>query len=397
MLRTAALLLTAVLVALGLGTPRSAEAGPTEVTIDEPTLTTPSSARLSGTATGTTQLRIEYELNGTWLIAATGVPVVDGRWEQVVPALETPVRYRAVYRTFQSDPVVVRGAPAQEPDPVPEGEADPEPEPDPSPEPTPTGPSDECGPRPQKADGSHWSCTLADDFDGSTLDRTVWMPQTVFRSGEGDAWACYLDDPSVVSVGGGTLDLSVRELPESRPCEGQNGESTPYVAGMVSTYRLFSQQYGRFEARIRNTPATVPGLQETFWLWPDDRVESDVLWPAAGEIDVSETYSQYPDLAIPFLHYTANDNGGAIPGLNTSWSCPAQRGVWNTYTLEWTPDRIEILVNGTSCLVNTSGDPAFDKPYIVALTQLLGVGGNRLTADTPLPATMNVDYVRVWE
>jgi beta-glucanase (GH16 family) len=165
---------------------------------------------------------------------------------------------------------------------------------------------------------------------------------------------------------------------------------------MVTTYRLFSQQYGRFEARIKNTATTVPGLQETFWLWPDDRYNT-AYWPLAGEIDISETYSQYPDLAIPFLHYTANDNGGPIPGTNTAWNCTAQRGVYNTFALEWTATRLEIFVNGTSCLVNTSGDPAFKKPYIVALTQLLGVGGNALRATTPLPATMSIDYVRVWQ
>ena len=59
------------------------------------------------------------------------------------------------------------------------------------------------------------------------------------------------------------------------------------------------------------------------------------------------------------------------PGLNTAWDCVAQRGEYNTYTLEWTATRLEIKVNGTTCLVNTSGDPAFQKPYIVALTQLM--------------------------
>ena len=32
------------------------------------------------------------------------------------------------------------------------------------------------------------------------LNRKVWMPQTIFRSGSNTAWACYIDDPSVISV-----------------------------------------------------------------------------------------------------------------------------------------------------------------------------------------------------
>ena len=57
---------------------------------------------------------------------------------------------------------------------------------------------------------------------------------------------------------------------------------------------------------------------------------------------------------------------------------------------------VALYVNGRLCLTNTSGDPAFQKPYIVAFTQALGQGANALTSQTPIPATMNVDYIRVW-
>lgn len=265
--------------------------------------------------------------------------------------------------------------------------------------PAPAGPSDACGPQPRRADGSYWSCTFADEFSGTELDRSRWAPQTVFSSGDKlGRYACYRDHPDNISVSGGALHLTLRR--EDRPilCLRNGLLPTPYSSGMVSTYRLFSQQYGRFEARYANTGTVVPGLQETFWLWPDDRYQKPLdLWPAAGEIDVAETYSQHPDLAIPFLHYTWNDNGGPVPGRNTAWNCRALRGGYNTYTLEWTPSRIEIFVNGTSCLVNTSGDKAFQKPYIVSLTMLLGSSGNKASDATPLPASMSVDYVRVWQ
>ncbi|GAA3682734.1 hypothetical protein GCM10022237_46760 [Nocardioides ginsengisoli] len=260
-------------------------------------------------------------------------------------------------------------------------------------------PADACGPRPRKADGSYWSCTFHDDFSGTELDRTLWTPQTNFKSGELDLkYACYLDDPDNISVSGGALHLTLRKDRRFRVCLKDSVLPTQYTSGMVSTYRGFSQQYGRFEARYANTAATVPGLQETFWLWPDDRYQKPLdLWPAAGEIDVAETYSQHPTLAIPFLHYTWNDNGGPRPGVNTAWDCQARRGGYTTYTLEWSPTRIAISVNGKPCLVNTSGDKAFQKRYIVALTMLLGASGNKATDATPIPATMSVDYVRVWE
>ena len=255
--------------------------------------------------------------------------------------------------------------------------------------------TDACGVQPLKDDGTPWQCTFHDDFSGSALDRSLWVPQTAFSTGTLFAFACYLDSPDVISVADGSLNLTVRKLPKAVSCSNNPLLSSRYVAGMVSTYHLFSQQFGRFEARIRNTATTVPGLHEAFWMWPDDRY-SEIDWPNSGEIDVSETYSVYPNLSIPFLHYSA-DAGGAQPGVNTAWNCTARRGEWNTYTLVWSPSRLEILVNGTSCLVNTSGDFAFMKPYIVALTEGLGNGKNALKWNTPLPATMSVDYVRVWK
>jgi beta-glucanase (GH16 family) len=259
--------------------------------------------------------------------------------------------------------------------------------------------SDACGPQPVKADGSLWQCTFDDEFDGLLLDRTKWVPQTVgFSTGTAGAYACYLDDPANISVAGGSLNLTVRKLPAPVPCLSDRSKApSPYTSGMVSTYHLFSQQYGRFEARLKVEQTREPGLQETYWLWPDDRYGSTTTWPANGEIDIVEHYSVYPDLGIPFLHYTANDNGGPIPGTNTAWNCLAPRGVFNTWTLEWSATELRISVNGTTCLVNTSGDPAFQKPYIIALTQALGAAGNAYDGRAPLPATTSVDYVRVWE
>ena len=378
MRRVSMFLVLLVSLAVSVIAPPTASAA-MAITIEEPTLVTPTSALLTGTATNINSVRVDAWVVNRWTVQNSGVPVVEGRYDVVVPASMTPTRYRVVYGMVKSPEVVVVGSDG------------------PLPEPEPPGPSDACGPQPKKPDGTYWGCTLAEDFNGTELDRSVWMPQTIFRTGSPTAWACYIDDPSVISVHDGVLDLTVRRLPAAAPCAGQGGATTKYVSGMVTTYHLFSQQYGRFEARIKNRATSVPGLQEAFWLWPDDRVESTVLWPEAGEIDIAETYSQYPNLAVPFLHYTANDNGGPVPGLNTSWTCAAKRGVYNTFTLEWTADRIEIFVNGTSCLVNTSGDPAFMKPYIIALTQLLGQDQNAWRWNTPLPATMSVDYVRVWE
>src|SRR5690606_7294021 len=143
------------------------------------------------------------------------------------------------------------------------------------------------------------------------------------------------------------------------------GITSSYGSGQVTTFYKFSQQYGRFEARMLVPESSGPGLQEAFWLWPDVRYSTTATYPLSGEIDINDTYSQHPQLGIPFFHYAA-DLLGPLPGVNTAWDCVAHRGEWNTYTLEWTASRLEVFINGQSCLVNTSGDIAFRKRYIVA-------------------------------
>jgi beta-glucanase (GH16 family) len=271
--------------------------------------------------------------------------------------------------------------------------ATPSPTMSPSPTATTSPQPDACGTPLAKPDGSSWQCTFVDDFGGTALDRTKWLPQTNLAHGSDAALSCFVDDPANVAVADGSLRLTVRPAATPINC---NGKTAGYTAGGVSTYDRFGQQYGRFEARMKVAATREVGLQEAFWLWPDARVASTAYWPAAGEIDIAETYSQYPDLAIPFLHYTWYDNWGPVPGVNTAWTCAASRGVWNTYTLLWDATRLEILVNGKTCLVNTSGDPAFQKPYIVALSQFLGGAANSFTGAAPMPATTEVDYVKVW-
>jgi beta-glucanase (GH16 family) len=257
---------------------------------------------------------------------------------------------------------------------------------------------DDCGARPVKADGSLWSCTFHDDFDGTTLDGSKWIPQTVFATGGStETYACYRDDPANVNVANGVLNLTLLRLDQPAPCAIPGLAPTRYQSGMVSTWHRFSQQYGRFEARVKNTASAYPGLGEGFWMWPDDRVPSSEKWPNAGEIDIAETFSVHPDSVVSTLHYSEDANGMRL-GVNYN-VCSAKRGEWNTYALEWTSTRMEFFVNGRSCFVNTSGDAAFQKPYIIDLTQGIGPApmGNSPVEQTPIPATFKVDYVHVWQ
>ncbi len=200
---------------------------------------------------------------------------------------------------------------------------------------------------------------------------------------------------------GGTLKLTARK--EAAPFNCTSAFTTQYTSGSVSTAQgRFSQAYGRFEIRAKVPPAQVKGLQSSLWLWPDDAYHYGAP-PASGEIDIAEMFSQYPDRAIPYVHY--NPLLLTDPLATNNLCFITNISAFHTYTLVWSASNIASYYDGQLCLVD-SWVPAlplqkpqpFDQPFFVALTQALGVGTNDFNpTTTPLPATTEVDYVRVWK
>ena len=298
----------------------------------------------------------------------------------------------------------------------------------PSPSTTPTSTPDGFLPADQPAgncggeqytrpDGSAYVCSFDDEFNDTSIDATSWMAQLTslsnFTSGKSPYKVCYVNNPDTISESGGYLHLSVVKTPAKFTCAGttQGGLalhnfSTQYQGGELMTYRLFSQRYGRFEVRAKLPQSTAKGLQETFWLWPDNPTLHG-SYPGSGEIDFAEFYSQYADRYIPYLHYdysktTVNTTTNTNIVTN-DYTCLIDITKFNDYAIDWQPGRITLTYNGNVCLVdnykpsNVSSPAPFDQPFFLTLTQALGVSGNAPTAATPLPATTLVDYVRAWK
>jgi beta-glucanase (GH16 family) len=273
----------------------------------------------------------------------------------------------------------------------------------------PPPPAPICGgdPDPVKADGTSWVCTYDDEFSGTTLDRHFWVPQVTATSGAttgtSSMYACSADTPDTIGVHDGNLDLSLVELPAAVKCG--KGKTSKYAYGQVMHYQTFSQTYGKYEVRAKMPDVDVPGVQETFWLWPNKNSYGN--WPGSGEIDFAELYSRYADTNKPFIHYYP---GATTAGTNnnvTTARCPINVGEFNTYGLEWAPGRLTILLNGNVCMIDDYSSALatlygktspFDKPFFLSLTQAMGTTGNVYdTTLVPDKVTTQIDYVRIWK
>jgi len=176
---------------------------------------------------------------------------------------------------------------------------------------------------------------------------------------------------------------------------------------MLSSYQLFSQEYGYFEVRAALPSSDAPGLQETLWLYPEDE-HLYGPWPDSGEIDYGEFYSSDPSADVPVVHYPGSDSDPDARTVGCTIDGVSPTGQFHTYALSWTPTTLTMYDDGVPCLVDhyqphvTSPDTApepFDQPFFLAFTAALGLSGEDAydPALTQLPATTRIDWVRVWQ
>ena len=108
-----------------------------------------------------------------------------------------------------------------------------------------------------------------------------------------------------------------------------------------------------------------------------------------------------PTLVLPTLHYR-----GRSFHADSGWDCRVDDvSEFHTYAVEWFPAVIRFLVDGEVCFARSwrpsppqVAPQPFDRPFSMILNMGVGTasGTNPVTAETPLPATFTVDYVKAW-
>jgi beta-glucanase (GH16 family) len=243
-----------------------------------------------------------------------------------------------------------------------------------------------------------WTLTWSDEFngaDGSAVDPTKWK-HDVGGTGWGNNELEYYTDgtQNAVVEGGYLVVTATTEGASQYQC---SYGTCSYTSARLLTQGLFSQQYGRFEARVQMP--TGQGLWPAVWMLGDDI--STVSWPACGEIDFMETIGSDITTNHGSLHMPTNygPTGTYTLPNNASFA-----DAFHTFAVEWEPGTVSFYVDDEVYETQAqSSVPAgdtweFDTPFFLLIN--VAVGGSwpgSPDSTTTFPQTMKVDWVRVYQ
>jgi hypothetical protein len=154
---------------------------------------------------------------------------------------------------------------------------------------------------------------------------------------------------------------------------------------------------GRVEARIKL--ATGQGLWPAFWMLGARCPE--IPWPDCGEIDVMENKGSQPTITSSAAH--GPGYSGNTPFAHTQTFAHGTITDFHIYAAEWDSTHVQFFVDGVPHYAVTReqaehfGRPILGEPFFLIIN--LAVGGHfdgDPQSDSILPATMLVDYVRVY-
>jgi beta-glucanase (GH16 family) len=242
-----------------------------------------------------------------------------------------------------------------------------------------------------------WKLTWSDEFngpDGSAVDPTKWRHQTGGNGSGNGELEYYTDGTENAVVTGGNLVITATTAGASKYTCSYG--TCKYTSARLDTQGIFSQQYGRFEARAQMP--TGKGLWPAIWAMGTNI--NSVGWPACGEIDYMETVGTDIQTNHGSLHMPSNYGPTGTYKLPNGASFA---DAFHTFAFEWEPGHIRFYVDDLLYETQTSPAPhgdtwEFEHPFFLLVN--VAVGGQwpgSPDGTTSFPQTLKVDYIRVYE
>ncbi len=255
-------------------------------------------------------------------------------------------------------------------------------------------------PPPPPPPTSGFTLVWSDEFngaDGTSPDSSKWTYDTGGNGWGNHELECYTSLAQNAQMMGGNLVITAKNQPAYRCSDSTTRD---YTSARLKTIGLFSQAYGRFEARIQIPKGQ--GMWPAFWMLGNNI--TSVGWPKCGEIDIMENIGKEPGTVHGSLHGPSTT--GPTSDATAPFSLPAGQkfsDAFHLYAVEWEPGTVRFYVDSNLYATFSQsqwpagGTWAFDHPFFIILN--VAVGGDwpgPPDANTIFPQQMLVDYVRVY-
>ena len=221
--------------------------------------------------------------------------------------------------------------------------------------------------------GAKWKLTFSDEFDGTKIDGSKWIPR--YQWGSTHNYNAYCD-PNNVIVANGLLRLKV---------EDKSSHGKKFTSAVVTTYEKFSQKYGYFEGRFKVPSAK--GFWPAFWMLPYPQ-----HWPP--EIDIFEMIRDDPHVYMTF-HW----KDGKHKSKGTRWKDDdfSYSKEFHTYGVEWDAQKIVWYIDGVERTRFTDKQWIPHEPMYILINFGIDAKWPGPTDKTkPFPSYYECDWVRVY-
>lgn len=226
-----------------------------------------------------------------------------------------------------------------------------------------------------------WQLVWSDEFDSTAINTNNWNFETGGGGWGNNEQEYYQADNAAVADG--NLVITAKK---------ETVQNNLYTSARMTTKGKAEFTYCKIESRIK-----IP-LAQGFWpaFWMLGANIDTVNWPACGETDIMEHVN-----ADSLFHGTIHwNNNGHAQYEGSMLASPAD---YHIYSVEWDSAAIRWYVDGNkfheaNILNNINSTEEFHRPFFIILN--FAIGGNwpgQIVDDSKLPASMLVDYVRVYK
>jgi beta-glucanase (GH16 family) len=239
---------------------------------------------------------------------------------------------------------------------------------------------------------ANWKLAWSDEFNYNGLPDSAKWGYDVGGSGWGNNELQYYtkNDTNNAVVHSGSLKITARKT---------QMENKSYTSARLLTKNKGDWTNGKIEISAR-LPAG-RGLWPAIWMLPTDWVYGS--WPNSGEIDIMEHVGFKKD-SVFFSIHTESFNHVIGTQKTKGVKIIDPYNSFHVYAIEWDQQKINFLLDDSLVFsYSNSGNGhkewPFDKRFHLLLNIAVGGnwGGQQGVDDTIFPATMLIDYVRVYK